>query len=46
MTQPLFIFELSNGSNEIIKLDVLSVTLKNILNGDSFKEYVNPVVFI
>ena len=47
MSQSLFIFVFSIGNNEIINCVICYFRyLSSILNDDSFKEYINPVVFI
>ena len=47
MSQSLFIFVFSIGNNEIINCVICYFGyLSSILNDDSFKEYINPVVFI
>ena len=47
MIQPLLIFVISTGNNEVIKCVICYFhDLKSILNDDSFKKYIDPVVFI
>ena len=47
-SNPLFIFVLSTENNEIINwmLYLLFYYLESILNDDSLKEYINPVILI
>ena len=47
MSQPFFIFVVPIGNNELFNKSAICYChyLKSILN-DSFKEYINPVVFI
>ena len=48
MSQPLFTFALSTENNEVIKYMcyLLFSLSKSILNDDSFKEYISPVIFL
>ena len=48
MSHTLFMFVLCTGNNEIIKYVNICYFyyLKRILNDDSLKKYINPVVFI
>ena len=48
MSQPFFIFVLPTGNNEIIKqISCLLFSLSKMhSDDDSFKEYINHVIFI